>query len=88
MKNNNDLEKMCNEYIEKILEDDREFLHFMLKVAERKITVGCDYMHMTPKERIKRKALELWNEFQEAEMSYEDFLETQEHIITLFSDVN
>ena len=79
---------MCNEYIEKILEDDREFLHFMLKVAEKKISVGCDYMNMTPKERIKRKALELWNEFQEAEMSYADFLETQEYIINLFSDIN
>ena len=88
MKINDNLEKMCNEYIEKILEDDREFLHFMLKVAEKKISVGCDYMHMIPKERIKRKALELWNEFQEAEMSYADFLETQEYIINLFSDIN
>ena len=40
MKINDNLEKMCNEYIEKILEDDREFLHFMLKVAEKKISVG------------------------------------------------
>lgn len=88
MKINDNLEKMCNEYIEKILKDDSEFLHFMLKVAEKKISVGCDYMYMTPKERIKRKALELWNEFQEAEMSYEDFMETQEHIINLFSDIN
>ena len=88
MKVDNNLEKMCDEYIEKILEDDREFLSFMLKVAERKIKMGCDYMYMTPKERIKRKALELWSEFQEAEMTYEEFLETQEHIITLFSDIN
>lgn len=88
MKVDNNLEKMCDEYIEKILEDDREVLSFMLKVAERKIKTGCDYMYMTPKERIKRKALELWSEFQEAEMTYEEFLETQEHIITLFSDIN
>lgn len=40
------------------------------------------------KTAIKSKALELWQELNESELPYEDFVGVQEHILTLFSDIN
>ena len=40
------------------------------------------------KTAIKNKALELLQQLQESELPYDDFVEVQEHIITLFSDIN
>ena len=42
----------------------------------------------TVKDTLKNKALELWQELNESELSYEDFIEVQEYILTLFSDIN
>lgn len=39
-------------------------------------------------EKIKDKALELWHELNESEMDYEDFVDTVDFIIKLFSDIN
>ena len=40
------------------------------------------------KTAIKSKALELWQGLNESELPYEDFVEVQEYILTLFSDIN
>lgn len=40
------------------------------------------------KTAIKSKALELWQGLNESELPYEDFVEVQEYIFTLFSDIN
>lgn len=40
------------------------------------------------KEELKDKALELWQSLNESELSYEDFVEVQDYIISLFNDIN
>lgn len=37
---------------------------------------------------IKDKALVLWRELNESEMDYDDFIDTVDFIIKLFSDIN
>lgn len=37
---------------------------------------------------IKSRVLDLWQELNEAGLPYEDFVEIQEYILTLFSDIN
>ena len=40
------------------------------------------------KDGLKAQALNLWQQLNEAELPYKDFVEVQEHIINLFSDIN
>lgn len=50
--------------------------------------MGSEHKAEAVKDALKSKALELWQELNESELSYDDFVEVQEHILTLFSDIN
>lgn len=40
------------------------------------------------KSDLKSKATDLWSELQQSGLPYEDFVEVQEFVITLFNDIN